>query len=805
MNKMRKFLFILPLLFQGLYAEGLNTGSVTDPGKTPYFGSCSDIADIKKNKPVLLSTYSQVLPNSTEPAYSVRGPVEIDIKTGTVGYKVYSSATGDIIEKPTYSNKQCTQIDEDAINKEIDGETLSVREEVQRMYDSADAIYNQAQADSEQKSEGATKADVLGQALSGNVEAAQESEKKVAKYNVQSSAPSRGSMTSPHLGFMARINAVSNEAQTFLFLGIVFITFVGMGGGFLSKKLQDKTDHEDYIARFGLGLFLTFMLFAPSSTYKYGKSEISQTRMQEVWGWMLNKGTGWGNVLAGAAHYEQMRTTIDQTGGKEISSQISKAVRERAELENKQGAYEAILHQCIQSFKVSDLAMAIGSEKGGGKRYFPTDESTVKFGDEDVYSRYLMPEVNQNDVFMSLSSCGKAEEEYRVLVAQKKSLQEKIEAGKNTKMQVRYTQSAKQIIGDTTSAGWIGIAMLPVHHFIAHGVGTKIEEAIHPAANMEEKEDEFAKKCDDLGEEWTFDNTFQKLGCNVERIVNYVDPFEIIETVKNLSTDDYLKSVAQRVGVMVVPGSMSLYTIIYDQFKAMPFPGSNIAGALIGFYVASDMGLIVVQNLPFLVLIPAISIVIALYYAEVFLYSVTIPFVAAYAFSRDQWGHLVKHAVRGIMIALKPAMIVISVYAAIYVSDKVGGISSDMIAKQTAILIANESKEHATVGFYDSIKNSFSKIQSSDGILVKKVEQNGGGLVDNGISEMKYLSGKMVIFVIQGFLMIIMAVVQVFIVIKIIISGPAMIMEMFGVRETDMASQMTDSIASRGQKYEGGI
>lgn len=795
---MRRFLLIIPLLFQGLYAEGLSTGSVTDPGKTPYFGSCSDIADIKKNKPILLSTYSQVLPNSSEPAYFVKGPVEIDIKTGTVGYKVYSSTTGDIIEKPTYSNKQCIQIDENAINKEIDGETLSVREEVQRMYDSADTIYNQAQADSEQKSEGATQADVLGQALSGNVEAAQKSEKKVAKYNVQNSGSSRSSMTSPHLGFMARINAVSNEVQTFLFLGIVFITFVGMGGGFLSKKIQDKTDHEDYIARFGLGLFLTFMLFAPSSTYKYGKSEISQTRMQEVWGWMLNKGTGWGNVLAGAAHYEQMRTTIDQTGGKEITSQISKAVRERAELENKQGAYEAILHQCIQSYKVSDLAMAIGSEKGGGKRYFPTDESTVKFGEEDVYSRYLMPEVNQNDVFMSLSSCGKAEEEYRVLVAQKKSLQEKIEAGKNTKMQVRYTQSAKQIIGDTTSAGWIGIAMLPVHHFIAQGVGSKIHEKIHP---IKDKEDQKIKDCKDIS--WGLD--FDRISCEVERIDEFIDPFHLVETVKTLSFDGMVESLSQRSLLLMVPGTVPLKETISGIFKGSSIPTMETFGQVIGFMIATDVGLTVINNLPFLVLIPAISIVIALYYAEVFLYSVTIPFVAAYAFSRDQWGHLVKHAVRGIMIALKPAMIVISVYAAIYVSDKVSTISANMIAKQTAILLSNAEKEKPTQDFFEAIKDSLSKLKpiAADTSYVSGLNHDGGvGILDMGVN---YLSGKVTIYIISGLLAIIMAIVQVFIVVKIIVSGPAMIMEMFGVRETDMASQMTDSIVSRGQKFEGGI
>lgn len=785
---------LLPIIAAiSLHAEGMNTGAMIDSAKVPNFRSCSDLAKIQANKPVLLPAYTAILPESGKAAYSVKGPVDIDVKTGAVSYKIISSLTNDVADSPTFANRQCTEINQNELKSSIDQETQSIRSDIQRMYDSADSIYDQAQKESAAKSDGKTDSDVLGQALSGNVDEAQKNEEKVAKYSSSGNSPARSSgMVSPHLGFMARINAVNNELQTLIFLGSILITMIGLGAGYMTKKLQKRADHEDYISRFGLGVVMWFLLFAPANTYKYKSGEITQTRMQSIWGWTLNKGTGIANELAGAAHHEQMRYTINKSGGKDIEKQIASAVQEKLALENVQGAYEGILHQCIQSYKVNDLAMAIGDKKGGGKRYFPTTESMVKMGEEDVYSRYLQPGVNQEDVFVSLTACGKAEQEYRDLVTKKLSLQEKINAGRDTKFQEKYTSSAKQAVQDTTKAGWIGVAMLPVHHFIAQGVGRNIESKASPSAKKEVEE---SKDCSKM--EMSFSDPFAKIGCYLEQLSEFTVPVKLYEKVSSISLDDYMQAVAQRSALMIVPGVYPVAEAIFKLINGIPIPGSGFFAAIISFYAASELGMEVIQNLPFLVLIPAISIVIAMYYAEVFLYSITIPYVAAYAFSRDQWGHLVKHAVRGIMIALKPAMIVISVYAAIYVSDVVSGISKDMINKQTSILMADNSAKHQTVSIMDSIKNSVN--------LINEGASAGPNIYENGGIAFSGFMGKFTIYIIQGFLFIIMAVVQVFIVIKIIISGPAMIMEMFGVRETDMASQMTESIASRGQKYEGGI
>lgn len=780
-----------------LFAEGMNTGSLTDPSKTPVFNTCTDIAQIVKNKPVLLPAYSQLLEESGSPAHAVKGPVEIDVQTGTIAYRVYSSLNGDTVERPTFVNRACTEVDPATIKQGVDAETQAIRQEIQQMFDSADALYERAQQESEGKSDGATKSDVLGQALAGNVEDAQKAEEKVQKYTGGGGAAGSSGI-SPQLGFMARINSVNNEMQTLIFLGAIVLTLIGLGAGYVSKKIQKRADHEDYIARFGLGVVMWFLLFAPANTYKYGDGEISQTRMQAIWGWVLNQGTGAANKLAGAAHHEQMRYTIQKSGGKNIEQQISSAVQEKLALENKQGAYEAILQQCIQSYRVNDLMMAIGDAKGGGKRYFPTDESMVKMGDEDVYSRYLLPAVSQDGVYMSLTTCGKAEEQYRSLVKRSADLQYKIDAAKDIRFQEKYTSSAKQIVQDTTSAGWIGVAMLPVHHFIANGVGQQIEKKMHPTKY---KEEEQAPDCEG---EWTLSNFPEKIGCKVEQLENFLDPFGVKKAIETLSFDEFVESVSQRAPLLMIPGVTNLGEYIYKMFDSSNIPFIGTFGAILGFFISTEVSIIILQNLPFIVLIPAISIVIALYHAEVFFYSVTIPYVAAYAFSRDQWGHLVKHAVRGIMIALKPAMIVISVYASVYVSDVITGMSSNMIQKQSAILMSRAHTEYQTVDFLDSVKNSLGKLKpiAVETSYVDGINISGGGIFENAIN---YLTGEVTVFLIQGFLYLIMAVIQVYIVIKIIVSGPVMMMEMFGVRETDMASQMTESVSASAKRYEGGI
>ncbi|MDD3816408.1 MAG: hypothetical protein PHZ02_17395 [Desulfocapsaceae bacterium] len=774
-----------------LNAEGLNTGTMVDSASYPSYDRCRDLAAITKNKPKLLDTYTQALPETGTAAYTVKGPVDVDVKTGNATYRIYNSINNDIADKPTYYNPLCTEVDPAYLKQEIDRETQTIKAEVEQMYSSADAIYDQAQKDSSQKSDGKTDSDVYTQALSGNVDEAKAAEEKVSKYD---GAAASNKMTSPQLGFMARVNSVNNELQTLIFLVSVLLSMIALGAGYLSKKVQKRADHEDYVARFGLGVILWFLLFAPANTYKYDNGEISQTRMQSIWSWVLNKGTGAANQLAGAAHHQQMRYAISKSGGVDIEKKITGAVKEKADLDNKEGAYEYVLSQCLQTYKINDLAMAIGDAKGGGKRYFPTQESMVKMGDEDVYSRYLLPSIDPDSVYMSLSTCGIAEEEYRALVAKKRDLQGRIDAAKETKFQERYTSSAKQLVQDSTKAGWTSVAMLPVHHFAAKGVGQNIESQLNKKTFEDKKKDE-DEDCSKI--EMSFSDPFSKIGCYLEKLSDYTIPMQLYEKVSTFSMDNFMQSTAQRASLLIVPGTWPVFEYIKELISGIPIPGSGLFGSIIAFYTATELGLSVIENLPFLVLIPSISIVIALYYAEVFFYSITIPYVAAYAFSRDQWGHLVKHAVRGIMIALKPAMIVISVYTAIYVSDIVTSMSKDMINKQTAILLEKNDKAHQSVGFMEAIKNSVN--------LINDTAATGPNIYENGQLAFGGFMGKFTVYVIQGFLFLIMAVVQVYIVIKIIVSGPVMIMEMFGVRETDMASQMTESVSASAKRYEGGI
>lgn len=775
---MKNLIYAVALSASVLFAEGTNTGSMIDPSKVPLFNSCTDIAQIQKNKPILLNMYTNVLEETGMPAYSVKGPVDIDVKSGVIGYRVYGSVSNDLADTPTYANELCTKVDQTNLNQSVNSETQSIKAELEQMYNSVDVIYDQAQKESEQKSDGKTKSDVLGQALSGNVDSAKAAEGKVSNYSGHSAG-----MSAPHLGFMARVNSVNNELQRLIFLVSVLLSMVALGAGYLSKKLQKRADHEDYIARFGLGVILWFLLFAPANTYKYDSGEISQTRMQAIWGWVLDKGTGAANQLAGAAHREEMRYALKKSGASEVEKQIESSVRGISSIDNQLGAYESILHQCIQSYKINDLAMIIGEQKNAGKRYFPLQESMVKMGDEDVYSRYLHDNVDKNGIFMSLTTCGKAEEEYRQILSKKASLQEKINKAKELKFQESYTASARQIVKDSTSAGWISVAMLPVHHFLANGTGQHIEAKMKPA--VKNGKENVRTDCEEV------DGVWDTMVCHLENIERAVMPDSFMwlqDNAENISFDQIIETISQRMVMIMLPMVSSVYEPVKELFTWIPIIGAPL-GHLVSFFITSDLGLIIINNLPFLLIVPAVTIVIGLYYAEVFFYSITIPYVAAYAFSRDQWGHLVKHAVRGIMIALKPAMIVISVYTAIYVSDIVVSINNDMIEQQTALLVSKYAPAN------DS-KGSLSDVLMTSWDMLK----NG----DHTSSQSVFL-GKFTMYIIQGILMVISAVVSVFIVIKIIISGPVMIMEMFGVRETDMASQMTEAITSRGQKYEGGI
>lgn len=761
---------------------GIDVNSMIDKSYSPQFSACEEIAKIKEIKPRIDPQYrlNPLVPTPEYPhVHEVYGPVQVDVAKGEATYRVYDSRAGEV-STITVQNPTCNEVDPVELNKIKNEIEIKMQSEVSKAYSMIDKVADDAIKNQSDKT--TTSQDIASA--------------------VTLSPNAKSSLNNELFEFWSRGNGVYSNAQTLIFFGVIMVTLLGMGGKYITTQIQGQQHGEDYISRFAVGISLVFLLYSNHATYKYGDGEISITKMQAIWSWMVGKGTVWANELAGASHQATAKSALKDRGGEETKSSLEQNMISLAQLQNKEGAYVATLNQCVDTFREDWLIGYMSeSSQGGVRKIFPT--KPLSGGNADPSYQLLKPDLQTpQPLYIDLYSCGRAEDEYKALVAQKKDLLTAIQNDKSSRFSQTYVLAQKDTFETTQSNGWVSIAMLPIHHFVSRLSKSQVTNTAILVKDGEKKE--VAINPDSL-------NMMEKVAYWVENVYDALMPKFLVDTkeaIKNTNLNTFMQSVTQRaVLVGLVPGMSDVESKLAS---IMPLSGIPVVGGflshIVAFYMASDIAMIVIENLPFLVLIPAISIVIALYFAEVMLFTIVLPFVSAYAFSKDQWGKLVEIGVKAILLALKPAMIVIAVHVSIYTSKVVTNVSNDLIVKQQAVLSQNSSSSQASSGLYDIATGLLGGVglkatNNTQKAVVAVANANAHTQKGVGI-EGKKLMGFLTAMIVTAILNIFMAVISVFIVIKIIFSGPQMIMEMFGVRGVDMASNMAESIKGSMSKYE---
>lgn len=186
-------------------------------------------------------------------------------------------------------------------------------------------------------------------------------------------------------------------------------------------------------------------------------------------------------------------------------------------------------------------------------------------------------------------------------------------------------------------------------------------------------------------------NMFQRTQRSANDIETAITQKDKNQDMRGVIADSVLGDIIELLPYMLVPGSDSIKKTVTDtlgtvssKFEALPFVGKFVSAAKQGVGIGVAIFLIkyVILYLPFVALILASFLVTVYYLISVIIYLNLAPFLAAFAFARGQTEQLKAFFTKGVLIGLKPLILVISIIMGVIGLDLVKALNLIIIEEQ---------------------------------------------------------------------------------------------------------------------------
>lgn len=583
--------------------------------------------------------------------------------------------------------------------------------------------------------------------------------------------------------FWQKISEIYDGYQTFILIAYLFFVLAGTGFSFTSQKVQNLQANEDQIAKFAMGSFFIIFLFI-------GNSGFGTTRAHWLLGYAVDEGVSAANFISGAASYSNLQKISQTSLFAGDRAKIQAAASELDFTSQKESAYSKIINGCNNQYDTSYLQSIVSKTgQSGTQNVFPQSYNQAGVDSEYEFEyRFLNPSF-QNLPHYSLATCASAESQYRALLVSKKQTQSIIDEASKINYRAAASKFANQMTKASKSNGWFGIALLPAQQALAKSQPSPL------VSNRQQ-------------------SAFDK-----------VDFSDIANTYKNFDATRTAESIGQRAAYMFVPGASSIYQTTQSSLLAVtdavtlpisttlqataagtaqagksPIGGGIIgiaakvvgldvataAGAAAGlemlrvgkqlfvnfvsFYATTSLMEAIIDNLVYIVIIAVAAVAIVLYHAELLFFTIAMPFSVLVAFRNGQKEAFFSLLGRGLAIAMRPALIVLSVFVAVYAADLYSSIMSGLTSKETAML-------------YGHAKSTY---EASPNLL-------------SGFGDL--IASYMGIAVLKGLLNIIAAIVSVYLMSKLIIQGPSILIESVGAKLSQSINSVSESAATQAGRH----
>lgn len=584
--------------------------------------------------------------------------------------------------------------------------------------------------------------------------------------------------------FYARIRNSINNILTILFLSFTFVSLVALAIDTILMK--DQNYKTEWIRRFVIGFMIIFF-FLSSSTG-------TTTRAQDLFAWFVGISTQTANAIANYSTISNAESTIasisshDGPNAKAIEIEVRKSVIE----DQKAQVYESILTSCMQTYE-TDLFSDYKPQKTSN--IFPKSVSELGKSDWDFENEFVKQSVlnsgegaDMQSSYFSVETCSMAEaafKKYKIEKKQRDAYFKSITSFSPEKIHVAVTKSMNSSI----SMGWVSVALLPAQQAIMNTAPSNLDKNTYQSAfdkiDMSSVDSiaasynnfDFTRTMDSLAQRFAyflvpgvpgiFDASKSLLGSTIDMIFTPVEA-TLVATKDAASTGNIV--------TFIIPGAANAVTGTTGAALKTISNVKSVMSNTGAFFIAAGAGKMIVESLVYIAIVAIAGVTIAMWHFEVLVYTVSSPFVSLYAFGAHARENIQEFAIRGVGIALKPALIVISVLAAVYVASVFESITTMLITKQDLMLM-----EHAKAVF-SATEFSWSNPLAGFGTFL-------GSTINHGL--------------IEGVLFIITAAAKIYLMFTIIVRGPGMFLEHFG-RHVDASSAM-ESIASKQSNYSKSI
>jgi len=796
---MRRLFFILNLSL-ALFAEPTaqtNFGvAQIDPVSLPKYQNCIDATNLA----VMPTLKDITVGEDGKPNVYVDPSRDIDIANGSVKFRILQTGNEILGQKNTVQEisipiDACLKPTLQSVKTETANNLHNIDGQLNEFYDSLPEIDKRI---SEELKDGVTVsaqyADTFTMFTNGK-----DANKSIDGIKKNTKISGGFAEKIPFLGsFFNKIQGVYADIQTTAVLIIILgaLYFLSTRWAFDEINWGDSKQLGKLAIQFGGGALIVF--FFLGAQYK---NDAVYTHAHGYWSMLVQKGNTYASAIAGFAQYEEIRVGVKTSGAAEFRDKVQKATEENLKFAVQSQAHAKILLGCAEQYDIIGLKTAQNQKSGG--RIFPASYADAGSVNEYDFNARFLKQTNTGTVaptpYYSLSTCSQSEMAYRDIAKLKTANEAVIAAARNVSLRP-IIENSKNMLKVSHEQGWTGIALLPANRAMSRGT-SDIQKNLDKSA---------------------MDNV-QLSGHQTGHSFDFKG---LVEQMKNFDLQQTADSLGGRMAFMIVPGAAQWYQTVKDNGRAvidlMALPielpliaggkaaenagvvgqivsgggvgtaavsatsavalktidvGKNIASSFIAYYAATEIAKAAVENLIYLVIIGVAGLVIAFYHFEVLLYTLAIPFAAVFAFSKDQRIKVLQFLIKGVAIAVKPILIVISVMAAVYIADLFHSITYQLIESQNNMLVAQASS------VYEKTEWSWSNPLAGLATMVASTIKNA---------------------IIHGILLIIAAVLEVYLIAKIIISGPSMFWGFFNVHGVS-AEQMAEGVTGQVKNYEQSI
>ncbi len=537
--------------------------------------------------------------------------------------------------------------------------------------------------------------------------------------------------------FRARWNDLLLKIKTFLFLTFLFPAGALLLTSKITKKISKVNDFDD-IAEKGLMtiVLLVMFYFTDGTTNKVqganGKEEnINISKFQKFSSNFFDKSMEFANESSNmfSSSYINFKR---KSAGYLSEQEIINIIVDTAGSIQQQKKIEVFYDACIRDWDIDKVRSRFEIKTKKEVMSFPSPKQYQTFINGSLVANNIQQFLNENIPYpaISLTGCYKIERDWlelsKTIAKNQEQLQKVSDTQKDGKDREQLMKIAKIQYHTTAEQGFIAIPQVAVTNIVTDSLN------MFGSNNKNEKMKAYSDnqiEIDSLNDGWE-------------------------------STQKIFGSLAY----MILPGASTIKEFIsenFSSFEKIPYFGkhlANMAGTLGSVTIMEK----IVNYLPVIALSMASLMVIGWYYISVFIYFLISPFIIVYALSQRQTDTIKDFLIRGVSLAFKPLLIILSVVVAVLAVDLFNDLSIMIYNNNFGLLI-------------DIVKDKTSMANPLDWFFMFLK-----GLLNVGASIVATLSAFYLVF-----------------------NGAEMFLGMFGFRDSavDVKEIVGNAVESKGGKY----